>query len=397
MIVAVLINGIETMIKYIFVLSNEKENPMMETLNYYQMKMASAVPDPVILDLSDKSSYLDSIQSFDNDIGGETTVIIFNSRGFTTSFDGSTLYWVQKNVRLVNILVDHPFYYTDMLLMAPPNMKLGLVDRHFVNLLSDWLPAIGKNAFFFPHGGTDLGLSGTSYEDRPIDVLYTGSRYPNDVFCPPLDFLPDNGDSFYEFAKNKYFEDEYIEEDGIVDSYLSSSGIVPSVSQKIMMTVCLLKSVKFQVMHEMKTNLIKALASSGIHITIHGRGWEDLRDMYPECITIGSYLNSEECIRRMCNARITLNMMPFFRDGAHERVFNAMLSGSVLVSNKSRYLEENFSEGGDIIFTEKDPCLTAQKVKDVLSDPEKWRFIRENAYSKAKNCTWEDRMRDLIL
>lgn len=383
--------------KYIFILTDESDNPMMETLNYYQKRMAKAVQDPVFLDSSDKSHFMDNISRIDGDINEDTVVVMFNNRGFTASFDGKSLYWATKNVKLINILVDHPFYYTDMLLMAPKNMRLGLVDRHFVSMLTSWLPSIGKNSFFFPHGGTDLGLSIIPFEERPIDVLYVGSRYSNEVSCPPLDFLPDNGNRFYDYAWEAYYEDPYVEEDGIVERYLADSSTDASVSQKIMMTVCLLKSLKFQVMHEMKTRLVEALTSSGIHMTIHGNGWEDLAEKYPDRITIGEWLDSEGCIREIGRSKITLNMMPFFRDGDHERIYNAILSGSVMVSNRSRYLEECFSENEDIIFTDNKIDDTVSRIKDILSDPGKWFKIQSRAYDKARNCTWEDRMRKYIL
>ncbi|MCR5304641.1 MAG: hypothetical protein K6E33_08780, partial [Lachnospiraceae bacterium] len=220
-------------IPYIFILCDTKTDPMMETLNYFQKQMSQAVSDPVFITFSPGNAFIDAVNAIDHRIGSDTTVVMFNNRGFTASIDGKTLYWAEKNVRLVNILVDHPFYYTDMLLMAPPNMKLGLVDRHFVSLMNKWLPSIGKNAFFLPHGGVDLGLSRVPFSKRPVDVLYIGSRYSDDVFYPPLEHLPGNGSEFYEFAADMYFDDDYIEEDGIVERYLEVASIEATIPQKI--------------------------------------------------------------------------------------------------------------------------------------------------------------------
>ena len=42
----------------------------------------------------------------------------------------------------------------------------------------------------------------------------------------------------------------------------------------------------------------------------------------------------------MNRAKITLNVMPWFKNGAHDRVFNAMLNGSVSLTDGSVYLDD---------------------------------------------------------
>lgn len=54
-----------------------------------------------------------------------------------------------------------------------------------------------------------------------------------------------------------------------------------------------------------------------------------------------------------------MNVMPWFKDGAHDRVFNSMLNGAVCFTDWSRYLTENLRDGEDIFFYELDAleCL----------------------------------------
>lgn len=42
--------------------------------------------------------------------------------------------------------------------------------------------------------------------------------------------------------------------------------------------------------------------------------------------------------------------MPWFKQGAHDRVFNSMLNGAVCVTDTSGYLKDNFIDGENIIF-----------------------------------------------
>lgn len=47
----------------------------------------------------------------------------------------------------------------------------------------------------------------------------------------------------------------------------------------------------------------------------------------------------------LADAKVSLNVMPWFKDGAHDRVFNSILNGAVCVTDPSRYLEEELHEG----------------------------------------------------
>ena len=53
----------------------------------------------------------------------------------------------------------------------------------------------------------------------------------------------------------------------------------------------------------------------------------------------------------MRDARIALNVMPWFKDGAHDRVFTAMLQGTAALTDDSRYLREECRDGENICFT----------------------------------------------
>ena len=61
-------------------------------------------------------------------------------------------------------------------------------------------------------------------------------------------------------------------------------------------------------------------------------------------------MNSAACVQAMRDARIALNVMPWFKDGAHDRVFTAMLQGTVALTDDSRYLREECRDGENICF-----------------------------------------------
>ena len=70
---------------------------------------------------------------------------------------------------------------------------------------------------------------------------------------------------------------------------------------------------------------------------------------HPENIQKGDLLDSLGCLQQISRAKISLNVMPWFKDGAHDRVFNSMLNGAVCLSDGSRYLDECLKDGEDYV------------------------------------------------
>lgn len=79
-------------------------------------------------------------------------------------------------------------------------------------------------------------------------------------------------------------------------------------------------------------------------------------------MTLSSYPNFhwippmsfDETFQYMRQSKLVLNVMPWFKAGTHDRIFNALLSGACPVSDKSRWLEEKFKDKEDIAFYDLD-------------------------------------------
>lgn len=100
----------------------------------------------------------------------------------------------------------------------------------------------------------------------------------------------------------------------------------------------------------------------------------------------------------MKSAKIVLNVMPGFKDGSHDRILSAMLAKSVCLTDKSKYLMEEFKDGEDIAFYSLSELTKLPDiVRDLLSDEERLKEIAENGYKKAvENHTWEKRARQIL-
>ena len=74
--------------------------------------------------------------------------------------------------------------------------------------------------------------------------------------------------------------------------------------------------------------------------------------------------------------------MPWFKDGAHDRIFTAMLQRTVCVTDDSRYLRGEFADGeGLVYFSLKEREHLPGLVKTLLRAGHTW---RERAAELAK-------------
>ncbi len=139
--------------------------------------------------------------------------------------------------------------------------------------------------------------------------------------------------------------------------------------------------------------IIKTLADNGIQVHLLGNGWEKLDCVRKENLIQKGYVDSLTCIEYMQNSKISLNIMPWFKAGAHDRIFNAMLNGSICLSDESTYLNELFTEEDEICLYSLE-CMNElpDLVKNILQNPEKAKKTAKEGFSAAKNChTWKDR------
>ena len=93
-----------------------------------------------------------------------------------------------------------------------------------------------------------------------------------------------------------------------------------------------------------------------------------------------------------------LNCMPWFKDGSHERIYNAMLNGAICVTDESKYLKEQFIHGQNIVFYElNDIPSLVENIKYLLSHSEVAEKIALKGYCIAhERDTWERRLDTLL-
>lgn len=353
----------------------------LNTLDYFTEAMGNK-EDVTVVDVNHPEETLLPIA---DRLDSDTTVITFNNVG--TGFE----LWRRTGASLYNILVDHPAFYIESIVNDYyPGYHCLCIDRGHTDFLRQTFVS-GKDAFdFMPHGGIDAGGFDVP---KDIDVLYAGSfRSEDEIVFAPLPF--GNSEDFYDFIISFYETENTIEPQDAVNGYCKAKGIDYSPAERAILTQYVVKTVDPMFTALRRQALIRSLAASGISISLCGTGlWQKIADEFPSNVSYKGFVSPEECLNLICRSKVVINDLPQFADGAHERVFNGMKNGAVVMTNESGYLKERFTDKENILFWNgRDYDEAVSKVKEVLGNEMLRKTIRNNAYSETKNDSWSDRL-----
>ncbi len=328
---------------------------------------------------------------------GNTAVVCFNFHGITPGDifyderDGSW-FWDDLKITCYNIVVDHPFYYHRFLETAPKRYVHISIDRKHDAYMQRYFP-YKLRIPFLPLAGTEYHPEGyLPVSERKTDIVFTGNYSAPHKFDKYINRLGDEYAAFYQGIIDELLEypDRTLED--VAEKHIRRE--IPEVTEdELRETMGNMIFLDLYVRSYFRGKAVQVLADAGLKVEVFGGGWEDLECAHPENIINGSSVNSEVCLRKISEAKVSLNVMPWFKDGAHDRVFNTMLNGALLVTDGSIYLREILKDGENcILYDLKDMEQMPGRVKALLADEERLQQVIDKGYETAKRGhTWAHR------
>ncbi len=332
---------------------------------------------------------------------GNTAMLSFNFHGLCNEQllrDESDRYiWEDFGVPCYNIVVDHPFYYDRFMPQLPADYTQLCVDRNHEAYMCRFYPHV-KLGPFLPLAGTELDWEGDEplpIRDRDIDLLFVGSSAAPEFYEQYIKKEGPEYEAFYrsvmdEMIKNpdKTFEEVFEpmirrtaqEHDHITDDMLREA-----YSHMV--------HFDMYIRYYYRCAVIRILADSGLKVVCVGSGWDKFECQSRDNIIPLSYCTSLECLRLMRRSKICINVMPWFKNGAHDRIFNTMLNRSVSFTDSSVYLDTILTDGQDcLLYSLKELDVIPGIIKDALNDPERLQSIADAGYELARaGHTWAHR------
>lgn len=329
---------------------------------------------------------------------GETVLFTFNFIGLSgeEQFETekhSTL-WEKYKIPCWCMMVGHPMYYYKQLSETNSNLKLICIDRGHCRFTETFYPKYGS-VDFVPLGGTKLLTEPIPYEERDIDILFAGNYVALPNLEKHLAGVPEDNKEFYFEIIEDLIQNPDLPMDTAILKHLRSE--IPKITRhETLACMYHMIFVDLYVRSYFRRELVCSLAEAGMKVTVLGKDWELSGCKRPENLNLIGQVDSFTCLDFMQRAKISFNVMPWFKEGAHDRIFNSMLSGCVTVTDSSLYLDEILHEHVDFVkYSLKEREKMPEMVRKLLQDEKQSRELAQEGYDMAQAHTWEKRAADL--
>lgn len=377
----------------------------VETLTYFSKQMADCFCEMgktvFFFDLGDAKNSQKKVRKFIKT--NETVLITFNFQGLSKEeyvYEKHKYIWEEYNILCINIIVDHPYYYEERMYDLPKKYIEFFIDRNHEKYFREYYGEYTSGGFL-PLAGTmlkDVELKKIS--EREVDVMFPGN-YVVPSFCESFSkSMDEEYEKFYKSISDTLMKesDKTLEEVAVAAvrrEIGKRENITKTDIRKILNKMIF---IDLYLRNIYRGKAIQILADNGIKVKVIGKDWEKLPVKNKENLIIEPFTDSLTCMKQMHNAKIVLNVMPWFKDGAHDRVFNSILAGAVCVSDESIYQKEVLKENEGIKYyklseMEKLPII----IKELLSDNGRMQKISDAGIKKCiTKHTWKERAKKLI-
>lgn len=312
-------------------------------------------------------------------------------------------FWDWAGVKVVNVVVDHPLYYNKYIRKHPEKYIQLDIDEIHVEYMHRFFPEVRTEHMLT--AGTELNYNRCimpdknylSMKERPIDIIFTGNYTPKRILRKHLDNMDAEYIDFYEGVLSYLIDNPSETIDAAAENALRRE--FPDITDEQLVD-CMpnMMYADLAVRFHYRELAIRALADSGLKIHTYGAGYNYIECNHHENIIEHGGVDSKVCLDMISQAKISLNVMPWFKMGAHDRVFNTMLNGGVALTDTSLFYENTFADGENVLFYsledlrdyEKsgyDECIAARitdKVKCALADTKHLQEIADSGYECCK-------------
>lgn len=320
------------------------------------------------------------------------------SCSFNSSFPNPNqqYFWDLIEIPHVSFLVDPAIY--SIKLTNSKYSVLSCVDRFDCQSIKNYN---FENVFFWPHA-IERELKAEENQERPYDVVFLGSchDYENlrlhwqEVYSPLVSRILD-------YAIEIALSDQNIPLMQALVTAWGESGISPEGVDFARLFYYLDQYTR----GVDRVELIRSIKDAQVHVfgdlmieePVYKRSWSYyLKDQ--SNVTIHPAVPYQESLQILKQSKVSLNSMPFFKDGTHERVFGSLACGALPVTSYSTYLHENFPENKEMLYYKPSHWSEVNdQIMSFLTDEKKRKAVVMNGRKNVMaHHTWDNRVDQLL-
>ena len=290
-----------------------------------------------------------------------------------------------------HLILDHPIWMKQQLTHEYEDFYVLSHDRNYVHFVEK---EYGKHALHFPIPGMEHN---TFCGEKRYGITFVGSMgdYRKQLqsireMSEPDRYLANrfllimrkekklSADKAFEKAF-AFYKDKYTGEN-VIDVFYR------------------MRKVIYVVMDYYRYQILKTILDGGIRLDVFGEFWENSVFKDNPNLVCHPSITVEKSLEVFSQSKMSLNVMSWHKDGFTERMANILLSDTVLVTDWTSYLEENYEKDKELLMFDLDTLdELPRKIKDVLEDDEKQKMIAEAGYRKTlQKHTWSKRTEELL-
>lgn len=318
-------------------------------------------------------------------------ILDFNSELSRLQMDDGTFFLDQINAPFYNVILDHPLYHHDMLKQKIKNFHILCLDENHKTYIETNYPHIAS-VHVWSMTGEDILPSQPGYPAKDIDILFSGTYTDYRQVEASIDTCPSFLGELTRELIAQMRKDSGFTQEAALKHLLPSLDEVVAENFPLHMQACFLCDTWLRAWQ--REEILMHLAKSGLPVTLCGNGWQNSPLAGFPQITVMSDTSFKDTFSLFRRAKITLNIMPGFKNGTHDRIYSSMLNHSLCLTDSTPLLRRQFKDNRELCFydTQNMEGLVC-RISALLSAPKELETITEAGYQRAKeNHTWQSRV-----
>ncbi len=288
------------------------------------------------------------------------------------------------------MLMKHPMWFDEELKHGFPRIVVLCPDRLHVEYVETHYPNIWRTVFL-PHGGCQ-SVRQIPFEEKRMDISFLGTYIKPDLVMKRIKEADGTESMLMERMVDRLLKEDRQTIETALKDVLQEVGYT-SDDEAVAQWLPKMKDVDAYVRAYYRDKVIRALGEGGLRVDVYGNGWDD----FDGRAVRHHGARFAESLELMADSKVSLNIMPWFKAGSHDRICSAMLCGSLVVTDNSLYLEEAFGEEHFHRFALDDLDSLVEDVHEILADAEYSQERITHARDFAlRNHTWENRAEELL-
>ncbi|MBO6260692.1 MAG: hypothetical protein J6N47_07685 [Lachnospiraceae bacterium] len=262
-------------------------------------------------------------------------------------------------------IVDHPLYHDPILKQPVRNLNVICIDRDHVDYVRKYYPHIKKVGFLPVPVGLHSSL--IPFERRRDALLFTGSYYPPEKFEKIMNELPDDikklCESMAEILIAENGENIVCAPEEAFDKALNDMGkTVEELAMQVvtegcysdditiyrtLLNKCFVADIYARAI--LRRKAVYKAADTGVPLLLCGNEWDISGLCNRKNVEWIKDVDYREVSGLISSCRAVMNVLPGFTNGIHDRVTMGMMTGTAVISNSNKYMDEFFTEGEDYL------------------------------------------------